>query len=30
LVMRAHLEALDHGGMGCGLDVVEIGLDNCL
>jgi hypothetical protein len=28
LVMRAHLDALDHGSVGCGLDLVEAGPDN--
>jgi hypothetical protein len=28
LVMQAHLGALDHGGVGCGLDLAEIGLHN--
>ncbi len=28
LVMRAHLGALDHGGVDCGLDLIEIGQHN--
>ena len=28
LVMRAHLDALDHGSVGCGLDLVEADADN--
>jgi hypothetical protein len=27
-VMRAHLDALDYGGVGCGLDLVEADADN--
>lgn len=28
LVMRAHLDALDHGDVDCGLDLIEIGPHN--
>jgi hypothetical protein len=27
-VMRAHLNALDHGDVDCGLDLIEIGQHN--